>query len=182
MDTALIWLQIILVDDSSAMQTHWVSVEQCTNLLAFCTTPYDTNGIDLRFMVSRDKHNSGDYESITKKVHDAKPPPVDSKHTQVANINNVLIRILSKYQEKIESRRRSSLFSSKDKLKKLILFILTDGMWGQHSDAETPIINLVNVLKRYGLPANQVGIQFIKFGNDFVGAERLRKLDDFLKP
>jgi hypothetical protein len=164
------------------MQEHWDNVEQCVSLLAFCTTPYDKNGIDLRFMISGTKHNSSDYDSITRKVREARPPVVDSKLRQVANINNILGGILGKYRGKVESRRRGSIFSSPQRLKKLILFVLTDGLWGAHSDAKAPIESLVNMIARCGLPDNQIGIQFIKFGNDPVGAERLQKLDDFLQP
>lgn len=164
------------------MRKHWDNVEQCASLLAFCTTPYDKNGIDLRFMISGTKHNSNDYNSITRKVGRAQPPIVDSKFAQIANINNVLGGVLEKYQEKVEGRRRRSIISSAPRLKKLILFVLTDGLWGPHSDAEEPIKNLVERIRLCGLPGNQIGVQFIKFGDDPDGAERLQKLDDFLHP
>jgi hypothetical protein len=171
------------------MRAHWDAVEQCAGLLAFCTTPYDNNGIDLCFMISEDKKNAGNSDPITKRIRKNIPPSADSKPAQRANINAVLGKVLGKYQDKLRAtfggpKRHShnSLISPRQRLKKLILFVLTDGLWGQHSDAKRPISDLVRAIVESGRLPNQVGIQFIRFGDDESGKRRLTELDDFQEP
>jgi hypothetical protein len=168
------------------MSAHWSNVEMCAGLLAFCVTRYDKDGVDLCFMFSEDKKNTGGDDSIMKMIRKNRPPDVSPGSTQSpqqANINSVLSNILGAYQTKLENYyQRGSRLPGKrpKKLKKLVLFVFTDGLWLPHSDAERPLKDLVSTLNKYKCPQNQVGVQFIHFGNDQHGHQRLSKLDDFL--
>lgn len=144
------------------MSSHWEDVEECAGLLAFCTTRYDNDGIDLSFMFSdKEKNTKGD-ESIIKQVQNNKPPdirPGSSQKNQLGNINAVLGKILRDYQQKVVQHCKGGPYAQE--LKKLVLFVLTDGLWLPHSDAREPLKDLADTLARYKLPRNQVGVQFI---------------------
>jgi len=176
-------LQITLVDDSTSMRNHWADVEQCGTVLAHYTAPYDKDGIDLRFMMSEATCHTKKTDSVGKVIRDNKPPARQPGSEEMANINSSLVSVLGEYQDAVHAKygnsKSRSLLSSK--VKKLVIFILTDGLWEDDSDAEGPIRQLVATLRRCNRPDNQVGIQFIRFGNDSIGMERLQYLDDFLE-
>jgi len=60
----------------------------------------------------------------------------------------------------------------------MCVFVLTDGMWWEETKADQTIRDLVVTLEDFGMPVDQVGIQFVRFGNEEKGAQRLRHLDD----
>lgn len=131
-------------------------------------------------MFSDRKRNTDVDRDIEKQIRKNKPPEVqqipDHVH-QKPNINTALGRILRQYQDKVERHNR---YGAGGRLKKLVLFVLTNGSWQPLSNAEKPISDLVDILHRYKQPEHQVGIQFIRFGDEPEGIWRLRKLDDFL--
>jgi len=65
-------------------------------------------------------------------------------------------------------------------VKSMVVYVLTDGAWSKGSDAKTPIESLVNTLVRLEKQRYQVGIQFIRFGNDPDGQRMLKYLDSGL--
>lgn len=97
----------------------------------------------------------------------------------------VLESILGKYADNVDAKhgkRRSVTAPFKKDVKKLILFVLTNGMWGDGLDVNQPIRKLVDIMNRCGRPSDQVGIQFLRFGKDLAGKQRLQDLDNFLDP
>lgn len=157
------------------MSKYWDDVEKCASLLAFCTTRFDDDGIDLSFMFSNKEKNTKGYKSISKLVQGNRPPEHhtgSSQLNQKNNINAVLGKILREYQRKIRAYAPHP--------KKLVLFVLTDGDWLPHSDAREPLRDLAKAIEKHELPQNQVGVQFIRFGNSKHGSKRLSDLDDFL--
>jgi hypothetical protein len=60
------------------------------------------------------------------------------------------------------------------------IYVLTDGCWENACTGENQIRNLVDELVKLKLTKDQVGIQFIRFGNDQRGLERLSYLDSGL--
>jgi hypothetical protein len=166
------------------MDPYWEEVGECAGLLAFCTLPYDKDGIDLRFMISPEKKNAKDIATITERIRYNRPPPTGNKAGEVSHIDTALGKVLRKYQEKVEARhkKRSTLFSPTPKLKGLLVFVLTNGMWGEYHDAKVPIVDLVRTLDECHWSYKQVGIQFIQFGDDAQGGKNLADLDDFHNP
>ena len=61
-------------------------------------------------------------------------------------------------------------------LRKLIVFVLTDGAWKKNSDPRGVLNRLGEVLNGLERPADQVGIQFVQYGNDAEGTRRLNAL------
>lgn len=58
------------------------------------------------------------------------------------------------------------------------VYVFTDGAWQPRSNLEKLIQKLANTLTALQQPEDQFGIQFIRFGNDPDGIERLERLDD----
>lgn len=62
------------------------------------------------------------------------------------------------------------------------IYILTDGAWERTPDgvcgADNPIQTMIKQMKDRGIGRTQVSLQFAKFGDNPVGAQRLKKLDD----
>lgn len=159
------------------MGRYWDDVENCASLLAFCTTRFDDDGIDLSFIFSAKQTNTKGHKSISKLVQGNRPPEHHAEQTQLnrkANINAVLDQILRDYKRRIRPHAPP--------LRKLVLFVLTDGDWLPHSDAIAPIQDLAKTIENNGLPHDQVGVQFIRFGDSEHGSTRLSELDDSLSP
>jgi hypothetical protein len=65
-------------------------------------------------------------------------------------------------------------------VRRLNLYILTNGIWEDKSTGKIPIVNFAQKLMKLGMIKGQVGIQFISFGNNPAGLERMRVLDSEL--
>lgn len=59
----------------------------------------------------------------------------------------------------------------------LNVYVLTDGKWEHKSDPRRCIQDLANILSAESFDEDACGIQFIQFGNDALGKERLDYLD-----
>ena len=64
--------------------------------------------------------------------------------------------------------------------RKLSLYVLTDGVWETRADLQQVIRTLVDNLIQHNHTNKQIGIQFIRFGNDDRGIKRLERLDSGL--
>ena len=87
--------------------------------------------------------------------------------------------LLGKYKEdlKRQDERKHSFWSKAYKpVKPLSLYVLTDGTW-PNCNAVRPIEDMI----LFGRPKEQVGIQFVRFGNRPIGIKRLKYLDSGLR-
>lgn len=64
-----------------------------------------------------------------------------------------------------------------DPVRPLSIYFLTDGAWVAGGNPEVHFLLIGEALKALGLPRQQIGIQFISFGNRQDGLERLDLLD-----
>ncbi|KAL9035499.1 MAG: hypothetical protein Q9214_006554, partial [Letrouitia sp. 1 TL-2023] len=64
--------------------------------------------------------------------------------------------------------------------RKFSLYVLTDGIWERETNLVPEIKVLADQLKMHGITDNQIGIQFIQFGNHPQGSIRLRTLASVL--
>ncbi len=79
-------------------------------------------------------------------------------------------------------KKRTTFFSPSPKLKGLLVYVLTNGMWGEYHDAKFPIVYLGRTLDECHCSYKQVGIQFLQSGDDADGGKNLAGLDDFYNP
>ena len=98
------------------------------------------------------------------------------------DMRHCFAQIIEKYQNRFEKRNYlSRIFHPRTTPakgpRKLSLYVLTDGVWQKKTDLRQVIRTLVNHLIQNKLTNKQIGIQFIRFGDDRRGMRRLRKLD-----
>lgn len=113
-------------------------------------------------------------------------PPDGKPDTRVTNPGRIVKNILDTYAKKIREgkfKRTFTKIAKKAGHQALTLYVITDGCYQQHSDFGTPIKNTISVLDeleregRIGSEDRFVGVQFIRFGDDAEGFERLEDLD-----
>lgn len=156
------------------MVKHWDNVTNVVEGLSYILKDADKDGLDLYFTIAE--------QSALEKKHTTLLVRLVEHHRQRdrdarTEINFRLNQILDKYKAKLD---RSNSRWPRKPLKPLSLYILTDGIWEAECKPEIPIKNVVQKLSDLRKDREQIGIQFISFGNDPVGMERLRYLDDDL--
>jgi hypothetical protein len=159
------------------MSQHWNKLISVVSVLAYLLKYTDDDGMDLYFSISQDKHNAKTSSELVQKLR-------GKARKGTSDIGSRLSTILHRYQTYLQepvSNRRSLLGKVKPKLKKALnVYILTDAIWQPHSDATEPIASLITMLKKSDYPRKQVGIQFIRFGDDPGGIDKLEHLDSGL--
>jgi hypothetical protein len=155
------------------------------DILSYMVKSADPDGIDLIFTISPNKYNSKDRfgrnssSKLVRRVEDRK-----SELQGVCDISYKLNDILGSYESELKSqhylRKNSSPFAAPKEIRPMSLYVLTDGNWDPDCDAERPIKRLAATLIELKCDPKQVGIQFISFGDDESGLEKLEHLDDNL--
>jgi hypothetical protein len=170
--------QIFLIDDSESMRQHWSDVRRVFEALAYLVKPMDKDGIELHF-ANNCEHNGRekDRKRLTRKFETVRP-------NGQCQMGIALDKILPKYypdQRHDHTNKRSSWSPRVVEKPPVNIYILTDGVWspGQHclSTIQQHITSVVNHLVTTG-KLQHVGIQFIRFGDDETGKERLDILDN----
>lgn len=168
---------VFLIDDSTSMQDHWAEVQTLFSLLAYMVKDSDPDGIELYFTILPSKYREKHVTNLLKRVKE-RFPYGDS------DVKSRLWTILQDYQTKLHHQNAPKSIWGKHTAPKpprpLNLYILTDGVWQPDCDASMPIQYLVEKLEELKLPDGQVGIEFISFGNDKTGLERMERLDSEL--
>jgi hypothetical protein len=157
------------------MRDHWDDVVSLFSVFAYFAKKYDKNGLEMYFTVSEDKEH---FDKTTPAVSHLKY--MTQKSPSIIDIR--LSEILRDYQSRLDRQngRKGSRWSLSDPVKQLSLYVFTDGAW-PGCDAVAPVVAMVEKLQELKLPKQQVGIQFVRFGNDPVGIRRLEYLDSGLR-
>lgn len=157
------------------MKQHWDDVIALFWELAYIAKRLDNNGLEMYFTVSEDiksfKHTKPAVSHLTS-----------MRQSTYSNIDMRLGQILRKYQKSLEPQKdwKRALGLKSESVKPLSLYIFTDAAW-QGCDAVAPIEAMIEKLGQLALPKEQVGIQFIRFGNDPNGIKKLEYLDSGLR-
>lgn len=154
------------------MAKHWQTVNKVFKALSYIVKEMDKDGLDLYFTIS---------ETCEKKAkRTSKLLPIVEARKQHGNsttdINHRLTKILEEYKNNLDNKKWYQ-----SEIKPLSLYILTDGLWENECTAIEPIRNAVQKLEDLRKDEKQIGIQFISFGHDPIGLQRLHHLDDGLK-
>jgi hypothetical protein len=155
------------------MRRHWPESKKVLDLLAYIVKRWDSNGIDLRFTISKDTYNESTATSIVADVGAHLP---SSTTSTIADIHNRVDAILRKYRINAEKKRGKRW--SLSEAKKTNFFIFIDGKWQPELSPESSIRELVKALKDCDLPKSQFGIQFIQFGAESGGTAPLSYFDN----
>ncbi|OCL06940.1 hypothetical protein AOQ84DRAFT_67856, partial [Glonium stellatum] len=179
---------VFLIDDASSMRNHWDDVISLIDVLAYIVKSTDDDGVDLYFTICkalrRDEKKTKDLIQFAK---DHRPDPQKPRSERLTNMDHSLASILHQYRERLEKdyqrvrSEESSWFSRVPRpVRKLNLYVLTDGLWQPESNGVKPIKALISTLESLKSQDDQVGIQFIQFGDEEEGTKCLSYLDNGL--
>ena len=160
---------VFLVGDSDSMFGRcWETAKQVLADIASIAVKYDRDGVDVRFLNedvdAKERLNLDTADKVMKLFDNMEP----EGPTPTAD---VLEEELNEY---IRAYRR-------DRYKKALNLILTDGEPDSGQEVEDVIVKYARKLEELEAPPLQVGIQFVQIGGDEAAGELLRSLDDDLQ-
>ena len=155
------------------MRAYRRDTKDLFDLLAYMVKEKDPDGIELHFTISNKTLSSRNVSPLSKSLL-SKPFEGDS------NIRLELGNILQDYEARLKGTETTRLWSRSKKTKDLNLYIFTDGVWQPESDPTELISDIVSTLKEHRVYSERFGIQFIRFGNNQNGIDRLNRLDSGL--
>ncbi|KAL8740664.1 MAG: hypothetical protein Q9190_006661 [Brigantiaea leucoxantha] len=165
---------IFVIDNTESMRAYRTNVFKVVSLLAYMLKESDRNGLDVYFTQSSTKVNSGKSTKLLAAIGQA-------TFQGISDMRARLSHILQEHKNKFGTSTALSgswykKSASAETQKPLSFYILTDGNW-QPNDLGPVIKALVKSMKASQLPKEHIGIQFIRFGNDPRGIDRLTRLD-----
>lgn len=167
--------QVFLVDDAASMRRHQDRVRSVLHVLGYLLKECDNDGMDLYFTMSLAKYNAKTSSALLQGYR------VAAVHQGTSDIGSRLSSILHEYETKLRRHesKRTSFFGNRT-IKPLNVYVLTDAVWQSQSDAAEPITSMVQTLGDLRYPRQQVGIQFIYFGDNQDCFKKLEHLDSGL--
>lgn len=163
-----------MIDDSMSMDRYWDKVQQVFETVSYIVKEVDPNGFDLWF--------TGPGEPL-KNCRKTTAPlrAVESRRPKgTTDIKVKLTLIFDDYIEDLQKPRSRILSKLSKPVRALSLYVLTDGVWEKDCNPRDLVENFVRKLETLGKVKGKVGIQFISFGRDPVGLERMELLDSGL--
>lgn len=162
-----------MVNDSGSMKKYWPELLDLFSVMAYMVKEYDKDGIELHFSRSSKHYRGKHTKPLLQWLRQREP-------TGFSDIKPRLSSILNGYQQKITSQPLFGIKFLSKSVRPLNLYVFTDGAWEDDENVERPIKQLVEALEKLPVPGDQVGIQFIRFGNNRDGKRRLQFLDSGL--
>jgi len=159
------------------MKDHWPKVKELVGLLGYMVKDLDPDGIEMYYTMSTDKClRSKETTKLISSIDRTTPKGI-------SDISIRLDTILGKYKAKLQHAYRGGRWTKpRSDVRPLSLYVLTDGVWQPDCDVENTITDMVTTLLDLKIKSKkQIGIQFIRFGNDEDCKLRLEYLDSGLK-
>ena len=156
------------------MKQYKEKIERVISLLAYMLKNSDKDGLDMFFTQTVTKVNSKKSSKISTSIH-------QEPFVGVSNMRGKLQIILQEHINKFGTSYQppKPLFRRKprpESQRPLSFYILTDAKW-QPTDVGGLIKDLVQSMIAKRCPKEHVAIQFIRFGEDEAGIEKLDRLD-----
>lgn len=156
------------------MQPHRKDVLSVVSFLAYLLKDTDDDGLDVRFTQSTERKNAGKTSKLLEVVSKVAFKGISDMRTRLS-------QILQEHKNKFGTKASRSgswykRYGPRETQKPLSFYILTDGRW-QPNEVGPIIVSLVESMKEHKLHKDHVGIQFIRFGQDPKGIDRLNHLD-----
>jgi len=150
------------------MRQQWPAVKEVFEALSYILKPMAPSGIEVFYTVSYDTWRRRDTKELVEKL-EAKGVAGDT------NISYRLALQLDMYKPKIQPTPRRGSAKSK-KVRPMCFYILTDGNWRAGGDPAAVIKGMADSLISADLKNGQVTIQFISFGQNAMGLQRMKGL------
>jgi hypothetical protein len=156
------------------MGRHWGNVTNVFETISYIVKEVDPNGFDLWF--------TGPGKPLNNQKHTTTPLQiVENRRKQgTTDINNKLDKIFEAYIDALKKPKTGMLSKFSKTVKPLSLYVLTDGVWEKDCNPRNLVETFVKQLDDLGKIKGRVGIQFISFGEDPIGLERMELLDSGL--
>ncbi|KIV87458.1 hypothetical protein PV11_03002 [Exophiala sideris] len=160
---------IFVLDDGESMRLHWKSVLALYKDLVLLVKKkkLDPNGSELRFITSDQRKEKKNTTELIAMV-----TAMEYHLRGESNFAARLEKILEEYTNRLRKNRDRRPIS---------LYVFTDGRWqtntGQLREVADAIKRMVLFLADTRAVNKKVGIQFIQFGHDELGTQRLTWLD-----
>lgn len=159
-------------------------------VLSYMVKDKDPNGVDLYYFDSREqstkcKKSRQLAKSVAAKNFEGLTTP-ETKLKRILDDYCTLLRDFNNRRRQYERRGPNSarsLFRSPPMLPRaLSVYVLTDGVWESPKTADGDYLKitlrkLIHQVKEAGCGREQVGLQFIRFGDHLYGKQRLESLD-----
>lgn len=155
------------------MKRYWDSAWFALQNLAMTASPLDDNGMDLTFTRGgSDVKNEKRGQVLAQSMYKRGNEPTNGVQT---DMHEALNRIFNEYLRENMGRTNP---------KRLLLIVLTDGVWRPKTNMTLIQSAIVGFLKKvqtaFEFISRPVCIQFVQFGHDPAATDRLRFLDDHL--
>lgn len=157
------------------MKKHKKDVKALVRLLAWLTKHYDKDKLELFFLSSDERCESTSSRRLAQAVE-------TRRFDSTTDLSKRFGELLQKYGREIDptpSPLRGMFNRERKQPKKKSIYVFTDGKLetGDAEQGHEEIKALIVKIRNAGLMRDQVGIQFISFGDDQVGLQRLQRLD-----
>lgn len=163
------------MDNAESMGPYRERVRSTLELLSALTERYDPDHLDLYFSTESIKHRPKTNQQMLSLFDQRRACGMPDMRERFASI-------IQKYQEKLGRKHHFSRLLHKPSHgpRRLSLYVLTDGVWQPYCTLVREIKNLVALMAQHNMPNKHIGIQFIRFGDDPEGKQRLKELDSEL--
>lgn len=159
------------------MLDHWKKARKVLRLLGYLVKNYDPNGVDLYFTCPFKKYANLTKTTAMLEIFDRQKP---SNESHRSDMSARLSDIVGEYRNKLDKiHERRFLFKRPmtRETRKLSLYVFTDAVWQPGCEVAPVIRSLITTLKEKNLHKQQIGIQFIQFGDKAEETKRLKDLD-----
>lgn len=158
------------------MAEYSMDVRRAVEVLGHLVKRKDPDGMELRFT------NDPSFKARSKNRRRLIACLGNVRFGGQCDISQTLGQILKGVETDNAKNIKKRLWGHKKKKKVGInIYVLTDGIWEDGDDWLPEIVDSLRRLIDGGLKKGELGIEFIQFGSDPTGTQRLRTLDDELQ-
>ena len=152
---------------------YWAEARELLDLLGKLVKNYDPNGVDIYFTTPFKRYLKVRKTTHLMEIFDRHRP---NRGHDISDMSARLSDTVSEYQKDL-TRKHWHIPGRPRNARPLSLYVFTDAVWQPVCDVAAVIKSLVNTLKQQNLHKQQIGIQFIQFGNEPRYTRRLQDLD-----
>ncbi|EPE29987.1 Protein kinase-like (PK-like) [Glarea lozoyensis ATCC 20868] len=168
---------VFILDDTWTMRKQWSNLTPVFGALAYMVKTVDPDGLDLHFTMSNRLFHGTQTSVLVNQVR-------GHQCQGSSNMGHRLTTIMATYKAQLRDQynfRQGHLDdATKEYVRPVNYYIFTDGRWDPGCEPDSAIKELTELMVELDVEENQVGIQFISFGNDKAGLANLKRLDDDL--
>lgn len=164
---------IFYIDDSDSMAEFKPEVEKAFTLMSYVAKEVDQDGVELVFGSKPDKRSIHKRTSeLSKRLR--KQPFETPRDLMEHNFDHFVDKVLVPRLNRRSGPKKS-----------LSVLVFTDGRWGDDTEkaagVENPVRRLIEEIVKRRVGRTRVMISFVQFGDDPLGKQHLKYLDDFGK-